>query len=55
MGGIGFTMSLFVTGLAFPQDDLADRAKLGILIASVCAGLIGSALLILNRRSATVS
>ncbi|MEO8127439.1 MAG: Na+/H+ antiporter NhaA, partial [Bryobacteraceae bacterium] len=46
LGGIGFTMSLFIAGLAFPQEDLADMAKLGILIASVCAGLIGSALLI---------
>ncbi len=45
LGGIGFTMSLFVAGLAFASEDLLNAAKLGILIASVCAGIIGSLLL----------
>jgi NhaA family Na+:H+ antiporter len=42
LGGIGFTMSLFIAGLAFPQSpDLLDSAKVGILGASFVAGLAG--------------
>ena len=39
LGGIGFTMSLFITGLALDDPDLAAQAKLGILIASIAAGV----------------
>ena len=45
LGGIGFTVSLFVTGLAFDDSALVDQAKVGILVASVAAGLIGAAIL----------
>ncbi len=45
LGGIGFTMSLFIAGLAFTDERLLIMAKVGILLASVCAGLIGSFLL----------
>ena len=45
IAGIGFTMSLFVAGLAFSQESLLGMAKLGVLTASVCAGIIGSAIL----------
>jgi NhaA family Na+:H+ antiporter len=42
LGGIGFTMSLFIAGLAFPSSpELLDSAKVGILVASVIAGLAG--------------
>jgi len=51
LGGIGFTMSIFVTGLAFTDEAPLNMAKLGILTASVVAGIIGSALLVANRRS----
>lgn len=50
LAGIGFTVSLFITGLAFTGAD-ADQAKIGILAASVVAGLAG-ALLLLARRTA---
>jgi NhaA family Na+:H+ antiporter len=46
LGGIGFTMSLFMTGLAFTDDAHLTAAKLGILIASVSAGIVGSAILV---------
>ena len=39
--GIGFTMSLFVTGLAFTDDSFVTMAKIGILSASLLAGIIG--------------
>ncbi|HEX7240531.1 MAG TPA: Na+/H+ antiporter NhaA, partial [Longimicrobiaceae bacterium] len=41
LGGIGFTMSLFVGGLAFDDPAMVDRAKIGIFTASVAAGVIG--------------
>jgi NhaA family Na+:H+ antiporter len=45
LGGIGFTMSLFISGLAFKEAILVDQAKYGILIGSVVAGLLGSVVL----------
>jgi NhaA family Na+:H+ antiporter len=43
--GIGFTMSLFISTLAFGQGELLSVAKLGIITASVIAGIIGWTLL----------
>jgi NhaA family Na+:H+ antiporter len=41
LGGIGFTVSLFITGLAFDNQILVDEGKIGILVASFTAGIIG--------------
>jgi NhaA family Na+:H+ antiporter len=41
LAGIGFTMSLFISDLAFPDGSLVETAKLGILAASLIAGLVG--------------
>lgn len=41
LGGIGFTMSLFIATLAFPESDLLSFAKIGILTASLIAGILG--------------
>ncbi len=41
VAGIGFTVSLFITNLAFDSAVLVDEAKLGILAASTLAGAIG--------------
>ncbi len=41
IAGIGFTVALFVTGLAFPTTELANMAKIGIFIGSGLAGLVG--------------
>ena len=52
LGGIGFTMSLFIAGLAFrtPEtESLLTAAKLGILMASTLAGVMGY---VLVRRGA---
>ncbi|MDF0645140.1 MAG: Na+/H+ antiporter NhaA [Nitrospira sp.] len=45
LAGIGFTMSLFITDLAFGQAEAATSAKIGILLGSASAGLIGWAVL----------
>lgn len=48
LAGIGFTMSLFIASAAFKDATLLAEAKLGILIASVLAGILGSVLLIVT-------
>lgn len=45
LAGIGFTMSLFIAGLAFGESAMLDQAKLGVLTASVVAALGGLAIL----------
>ena len=50
LAGIGFTVSLFVAGLAFLGGPELRDAKVGILIASVLAALAGSAVLALADR-----
>lgn len=41
LAGIGFTMSLFITNLAFIEDELIETAKVGILLASLISAIIG--------------
>ena len=45
LAGIGFTMSLFISGLAFENPVFIDQAKYGILIASIFAGILGTIVL----------
>ncbi len=47
LAGIGFTMSLFIAQLAFHDPALVEEAKLGILLASATAAVIGLAWLAL--------
>jgi NhaA family Na+:H+ antiporter len=51
--GIGFTMSLFIAGLALESDHVVDLAKIGTLAASVTAGVVGSLVLLGAYRQAT--
>lgn len=53
LGGIGFTMSIFVDNLAFDtatQIDFINKGKISILMASTVAALLGSALIILMHK-----
>ncbi|HEY0677543.1 MAG TPA: Na+/H+ antiporter NhaA [Chitinophagaceae bacterium] len=45
LGGIGFTMSIFITNLAFDNPETIISSKLSILIASVIAAVLGLMLL----------
>lgn len=53
LGGIGFTVALFVTGLSFDDPSVADQAKMGILAASLLASVLGLILLSLATRRRT--
>jgi Na+:H+ antiporter, NhaA family len=46
LGGIGFTVSLFVTELAFGDEIVGTDARMGVLIASLTATLIGTAIMV---------
>lgn len=41
LGGIGFTMSMFISSLAYKDAGLLNHAKIGILIGSLLAGILG--------------
>ena len=51
IGGIGFTVSLFIAELAFDEAALVDEAKVGILAASVLAAGLGALVLRFTGRS----
>ena len=41
LGGIGFTMSIFISLLAFNNDEDSINSKIAILIASTIAAIVG--------------
>ena len=45
LAGIGFTMSLFIAGLAFADESLIELSKIGVLSGSLISGLLGYVLL----------
>ena len=45
LAGVGFTMALFIASAAFDSPLLLSQAKLGILVASLVAGIIGFVLM----------
>jgi Na+:H+ antiporter, NhaA family len=52
LGGIGFTVSLFIAELAYEPGAMQDGAKIGVLIGSVIAAVLGSLVLLRGRRVA---
>ena len=51
VGGIGFTVSLFIAGLSFPGEELLTAdAKLGILIGSAASAALGVVMLLVGSR-----
>lgn len=51
LGGVGFTMAIFVANLAFADESLVVAAKAAILAASVVAGVAGFLLLLVEARA----
>ena len=57
LGGIGFTMSIFVDTLSFSDQpdfvmmSLRDAGKIAVLLGSLCSGILGSVLINLAHRS----
>jgi NhaA family Na+:H+ antiporter len=49
LGGIGFTMSLFIANLAFGDTPALEVSKIGILAASITSGIAGAAVLLRNK------
>jgi NhaA family Na+:H+ antiporter len=47
--GVGFTMSLFIGGLAFRDPHLIDETKIGVLVGSLASALLGMAILRLAK------
>lgn len=45
LAGVGFTMSLFISNLAFQEPEYIEQAKYGILLASIIAGTLGLTML----------
>lgn len=53
LGGIGFTMALFIASLAFSEGDHLNLAKVGILAGSLVSGALGYVLLRTSLKSAS--
>jgi NhaA family Na+:H+ antiporter len=51
LGGIGFTMSLFIGMLAFPDPAQAASVRLGVLTGSVLSAVVGYLVLIASSRT----
>lgn len=51
LGGIGFTMSLFIGTLAFQTSVFMDQVRFGVLIGSAVSGIFGAVVLLLASRA----
>ncbi|WP_081757164.1 Na+/H+ antiporter NhaA [Aliarcobacter lanthieri] len=51
LGGIGFTMSIFISHLAFTDESIVSAVKLGIFASSITAAIIGVILILLNNKA----
>ena len=50
LGGIGFTMSIFITHLAFIDESIIAAIKLGVFAASFIAASIGATLIMMKKK-----
>lgn len=51
LAGIGFTVSIFIAGLAYEDPAQVDAAKVGIFVGSIAGGVLGSVLLLTLGRA----
>lgn len=54
LAGIGFTMSLFITNLAFADAAAINQAKIAVMIGSLCSAGLGFAIFLTSRGQQTV-
>lgn len=50
LAGIGFTMSIFIAGLSFPDRELLELSKFGIILGSLISAFIGLTVLFFSSR-----
>ncbi|GIX41821.1 MAG: Na(+)/H(+) antiporter NhaA [Leptospiraceae bacterium] len=50
LGGVGFTMSLFINNLAYTENLLLDQARIGILLGSSISGILGYFILLFSSK-----
>ena len=55
ISGIGFTMSLFISKLAFSNPELLDEAKLGIIISALLSGILGFIILRIEKKQININ
>ena len=54
LGGIGFTVALFLSGLSYPLgSDMLNQAKMGVIFGSLVAGILGYTILRLSLKKQT--
>lgn len=51
LGGIGFTMSIFIALMAFPEESIVNTAKISILAGSILSGIAGMIWLIITLKT----
>lgn len=51
LGGIGFTMSIFISGLSFSDQELIELSKFGVIGGSMISGILGLAILALASKN----
>ncbi len=49
VAGVGFTVALFITNLAFPRDGVTEIARAAVLIGSACSAVVGALVLAMVR------
>ena len=54
LGGLGFTMSLFIVNLAYIDENLVSASKMGVIIGSLVAGLFGYLILRFTLKPSTI-
>jgi NhaA family Na+:H+ antiporter len=53
LSGIGFTMSIFIAGLSFPDPSFLELSKFGIILGSFASAALGLMVLVISSRPAT--
>jgi NhaA family Na+:H+ antiporter len=50
LGGIGFTVAIFITDLAYNDPSYIDAARTGVLLGSIVSAVVGATMLTVTSR-----